>query len=152
MMEVLRAQEMLAELGVSADVWSATSYARLRREALAVERINMLNPGKKAQKPWVQQQLEGTKGPIVAASDYMKAVPDQIARWVPGRLFSLGTDGFGRSDTRPALRRFYEVDAECIVVAVLSQLTEAGAIKATEVTKAIKKFGLTKDKADPTTL
>jgi pyruvate dehydrogenase E1 component len=152
MMEVLRAQELLAERGVSADVWSATSYARLRREALAVERVNMLNPAKKAQKPWVQQQLEGTEGPIIAASDYMKAVPDQIARWVSDRLFSLGTDGFGRSDTRTALRRFYEVDAECIVVATLSRLADAGTIKNAEVTKAIKEFGLKKDKADPTTI
>jgi pyruvate dehydrogenase E1 component len=96
--------------------------------------------------------LEGSKGPIVAASDYMKAVPDQIARWVPNRLFSLGTDGFGRSDTRPALRRFYEVDAECIVVATLNQLADAGTIKATVVTKAIKKYGIDKDKADPTTV
>ena len=117
----LRAQELLAEhFGVAADVWSATSYKELRREALEVERWNLLHPTEKPRQSYVQTVLAKEEGVFVAASDFMRALPEMIARWVPGGLFPLGTDGFGRSETRAALRRHFEVDAECITVAALS--------------------------------
>ncbi len=112
----LKAQQILAErYDVSADVWSATSYKNLRNDALLCERWNMLHPTETAKKPYVQQLLEKEKGPFVAVSDSMKIVPDQISKWVPGGLTTLGTDGFGRSETRGALRRFFEIDAESVV-------------------------------------
>jgi len=126
------AQAELAERwGVSAELWSATSYKRLREEALAVERWNRLHPGAERRSPRVTELLAGSEGPIVAVTDFMRAVPDQIARWVPaGRSWtSLGTDGFGRSDTREALRRFFEIDAAHVVVAVLAALAEAGQVE-----------------------
>jgi pyruvate dehydrogenase E1 component len=151
LMGVLKAQEMLAELGVSADVWSATSYLHLRREALETERWNMLHPESAPRVPLVQRILKGADGPIIASSDYMKAVPDQVVRWVP-QLHTLGTDGFGRSDTRAALRRHFEVDAESVVVAALWQLAKRGQMKPADVTKAIKKYGFDPEKPDPRTL
>ncbi|MFQ5602372.1 MAG: pyruvate dehydrogenase (acetyl-transferring), homodimeric type [bacterium] len=148
--EALRAQKMLAEkYRVSADVWSATSYKELRRDALAVERWNMLHPDETPRKPYLTTLLEKEEGPFVAASDYMKLVPDQVNRWVPGGLFSLGTDGYGRSDTREALRRFFEVDAESIVIAVLYQLQKSGQISGEVVKKAIDELGVDPEKADP---
>ncbi|HXU32607.1 MAG TPA: pyruvate dehydrogenase (acetyl-transferring), homodimeric type, partial [Thermoanaerobaculia bacterium] len=127
--EALRARDLLAErFGVAADVWSATSYKELRREALEAERWSMLHPDQPARKPYVVSLLENEPGPIVAVSDYMRIVPDQIARWLPGRFFALGTDGFGRSDTREALRRFFEVDAESVAVAALAQLALRGEV------------------------
>lgn len=148
--EALRAQEILAEkYRVAADVWSATSYKELRRDALAVERYNLLHPTAKPRKPYITQLLEKEEGPVVAATDYMKMVPDQVNRWVPGGLYSLGTDGFGRSDTREALRRFFEVDAEAIAVAVLYRLAQTGKIKPEVVKKAIKDFDIDPDKPDP---
>jgi pyruvate dehydrogenase E1 component len=119
----LKAQQILAErYDVSADVWSATSFKNLRNDALLAERWNMLHPTEAPKKPYVQQVLEKEKGPFIAVSDYMKIVPDQIAKWVPGGLTTLGTDGFGRSETRGALRRFFEIDAESVVVATLRQI------------------------------
>ncbi|HEX5758699.1 MAG TPA: pyruvate dehydrogenase (acetyl-transferring), homodimeric type, partial [Thermoanaerobaculia bacterium] len=121
--EALRAQEILAErYGVAADVWSATSYKELRRDALEAERWNFLHPEAAPRRSYLETVLDGVEGPIVAVSDYMRSVPDQIARWLPGRFFALGTDGFGRSDTRAALRRFFEVDAESVAVAALHRL------------------------------
>src|SRR5207245_2323848 len=118
--EAVRAQGILAEkFGVSADVWSATSYKRLRTEALEARRWNMLHPASPKRKSYLESALQDEKGVFVAVSDYMKIVPDQIAPWVPGGLTTLGTDGYGRSDTRRNLRRFFEVDAEMIVVATL---------------------------------
>jgi pyruvate dehydrogenase E1 component len=148
--EVLRAQEILAErYGVAADVWSATSYKRLREEALAAERWNMLHPAKEPRVPWVVAALAGDQAPVVAVSDFMKAVPDQVARWFPGRFFSLGTDGFGRSDTREALRRHFEVDAESIVVAALHQLARAGSFQPEWVESAVEELGLDPEKPYP---
>jgi len=148
----LRAQEILAEqFGVSADVWSATSYAQLRRNALACERWNLLHPGEKPRVPLVTQKLEGASGPFVAVSDYMKMVPDQIGRWVPGGLYSLGTDGLGRSDTRHALRRHFEIDTECIILAVLGRLVADGTLKKAVLSKAIKTLGVDPEKLDPAT-
>jgi pyruvate dehydrogenase E1 component len=146
----LRAQEILAEhYDVSADVWSATSYKNLRNEALLAERWNLLHPAEPARKPHVAQLLAKEAGPFVAVSDYMKMVPDQIAKWVPGGLTTLGTDGFGRSDTRPRLRRFFEIDAECVVVATLSALAQRGEIDRKVAARAIKELDVDPEKAFP---
>src|SRR5947199_3596035 len=148
--EALRAQKILAErYGVAADVWSATSYKELRREALEAERWNLLHPGEPERKPYVAQLLEGEPGPIVAVSDYMKSYPEMIARWLPGRFYSLGTDGFGRSDTREALRRFFEVDAESIVLATLGRLARCGAVDREVAARAVGELGNDPEKADP---
>jgi pyruvate dehydrogenase E1 component len=148
--EALRAQQILAErYGVAADVWSATSYKALLRDALDAERWNMLHPEAEPRQPYVSSLFAGEDTPVIAVSDFMKAVPDQIARWLPGRLFSLGTDGFGRSDTREALRRFFEVDAECIVVATLHNLARRGAVDRQLVQQAIVDLGIDPEKANP---
>jgi pyruvate dehydrogenase E1 component len=141
--QAVTASELLAsDWGVSADVWSATSWTELRRDALACESWNMLHPSEPARVPFVTSALDEAAGPVVAVSDWIKAVPDQIARWVPGSYTSLGTDGFGLSDTRPATRRFFHVDAESIAVAVLWELARAGAVDASVPGAAIAKYGL----------
>ncbi len=145
----LAAQEMLAGFDVAADVWSVTSYKELRREALEVERWNLLHPTEKLRESYLQRVLAKEEGVFVAVSDYMKAVPEMIGRWVPGGLYPLGTDGFGRSDTRAALRRHFEVDAEFIALATLTQLMRKGALKPADVKKAIEKLGIDAEKADP---
>jgi pyruvate dehydrogenase E1 component len=148
--EALRAQTILAErYQVPTDVWSVTSYNELRREALAVERWNRLHPAAAPRTPYIVQTLASAPGPIVAASDYMKAVPDQIAPWLPGRLHTLGTDGFGRSENREYLRRFFEISAEAIVQATLSALTRTGAIEAERAEAAVAELGLNPDALDP---
>jgi pyruvate dehydrogenase E1 component len=139
--EVLRAQELLAEHhDVSADVWSATSYQQLRREALEVERWNRLHPGEPGKQPYVTKALEPHDGPVIAVSDSIKAVQDQIARWVPAPYVPLGTDGFGRSDDREQLRKHFEVNAEHIVVATLAALAEFGDVKPEAVADAIARY------------
>ncbi|HVU01528.1 MAG TPA: pyruvate dehydrogenase (acetyl-transferring), homodimeric type [Polyangiaceae bacterium] len=151
--QVLRAQELLGEkFDVSADVWSVTSYGELRRDALSCERHNRMHPLDPPKTAYVARALEGVKGPFVAASDYMKAVPDQIARFIPGRFVPLGTDGFGMSDTREALRRHFEVDAECIVVAALDGLRQEGQADAMEVAQAMDALGVDPDKLDAATV
>ena len=146
----LQAQEILAErYDVSADVWSATSYKNLRNDALLAERWNMLHPTATPKKPYVQEILEKEEGPFIAVSDYMKIVPDQIAKWVPGGLTTLGTDGFGRSDTRPRLRRFFEVDAECTVVATLHALAQRSEVPKEVVAQAIKDLNIDPEKRFP---
>ncbi len=147
--EAVRAQEMLGQLGVAADVWSVTSYKELRREALEVERWNLLHPTAEPKRCYLEQLLSKEKGIFLAVSDYMKSLPEMIARWVPGGIYPLGTDGFGRSETRQALRRFFEVDAECVTVAALSQLARRGEIKPAVVAKAIADLGIDPEKADP---
>lgn len=148
--EALRAQEILAEkYGVQTDVWSVTSYTELRRDALAVERWNRLHPAEAEKTPYLLEALKGTKGPIIAASDYMKVVPDQLAPWLPTRLISLGTDGFGRSDNREHLRRHFEVNAESIATATLSRLARDGKFDAKEAQKAFADLGLDTEKSDP---
>jgi pyruvate dehydrogenase E1 component len=147
------AQEELAEhFGVGAELWSATSYKRLREEALAVERWNRLHPAEPARTPRVTELLSEAAGPIVAVTDFMKAVPDQIARWVPSRFLPLGTDGYGRSDTREALRRFFETDGPHVVVAVLASLAAVGDVKPEVVVDAIERYGIDPDIADPFTI
>jgi len=150
MLAVGQAQELLAErFDIAADVWSAPSYQQLRNEALSVDRWNRLHPEETPRKPYVVQALEGVPGPIVAATDYLKAVPDLIRPWVTQRFISLGTDGFGRSDTREALRRFFEVDAESIAAAALYALSQEGKILPSEVSRAIKDLGIDPEKPDP---
>src|SRR5262249_55759919 len=134
---------------VSADVWSATNYKQLRSEALNCQRWNMLHPTETPRRSYVETILAGEQGPFVAVSDNMKIVPGQIAEWVPGGLKILGTDGFGRSDTRKRLRRFFEIDAECTVIAVLSELCRRGAIEKDVVARAIQDLGVNPDKPHP---
>ncbi|MCI0748588.1 MAG: pyruvate dehydrogenase (acetyl-transferring), homodimeric type, partial [Verrucomicrobia subdivision 3 bacterium] len=144
------AQEILADkYNVSADVWSATNYKRLRAEALHSSRWNMLHPTEKPRKSYLESTLAPEKGAFVAVSDYMKTVPDQIAPWVPGGLVTLGTEGFGRSDTRENLRRFFEIDAPMIVIATLYALSQKGAIDKKIVSQAIKEQGIDPEKRFP---
>jgi pyruvate dehydrogenase E1 component len=148
--EALRAQEILADkYGVSADVWSATSYKLLRNDALAAKRWNLLHPTSPPKKSYLETVLENESGVFVAVSDNIKLVPDQIAPWVPGGLTTLGTDGFGRSDTRERLRRFFEVDAEFTVIATLNALAEKGQLDKTVVAKAIKDLDINPAKVFP---
>ncbi|MGD0359976.1 MAG: pyruvate dehydrogenase (acetyl-transferring), homodimeric type [Bryobacteraceae bacterium] len=147
--EALRAQSILAEkYGVPADVWSVTSYNELRRDALAAERWNRLHPGEPARQPYIRQALAGAEGPIVAATDYMKVVADQIAPWLPGRMETLGTDGFGRSDNREYLRRHFEINAESIAAAALSRLARDGQFPVERATAAFAELGVNTEKAD----
>ena len=148
--EALRAQEILADrYNVSSNVWSVTSYKELRRNALAAERWNLLHPAEKPQRSYLEEVLDGEQGPFIAASDYVRAMPESIDRWIPGGLFALGTDGFGRSETREALRRHFEVDAESIVVAALYRLSREGKCEASKVAQAIKDLGIDPEKIDP---
>jgi pyruvate dehydrogenase E1 component len=148
--EVLRAQEILgSKYNVQADVWSVTSYNELRRDALAVERWNRLHPAEKERVPYVVSALVSAKGSIVATSDYMKVVPDALAPWLGGRLVTLGTDGFGRSDNREHLRRHFEVSAEAVAGATLSKLAREGKIKPKVAQKAMEELGLDVEAKDP---
>ncbi|WP_049104662.1 transketolase-like TK C-terminal-containing protein, partial [Burkholderia cenocepacia] len=152
--ETLAASDLLAQdFGVSSDVWSATSLTELRRDGLAAERWNLLHPDAAPRVPYVQQCLDGRAGPVVVATDYMKIVGDQIRAFVDGRRFvSLGTDGFGRSDTREALRTFFEVDRHFIVIAALKALADDGMIERARVGEAIRRYGIDIDKVDPATV
>lgn len=150
--EAVKAQLILAEkYKVQADVWSVTSYNELRRDALKVERWNRLHPAAQAKQSFLETKLAGTEGPIIAASDFMKVVPDQLAPWLGGRLVSLGTDGFGRSDNRAYLRKHFEVDANSIAAAALSQLARLGKFDAKKAEKAIVDLGLDPERKDPMT-
>lgn len=149
MNEVLKAQEMLEKYKVSADVWSVTSYGELRRDGLAAERWNRLHPGSKPRVPYVTKCLAGEEGVVVAASDYMKVLPDGLYKWVPQGIESLGTDGFGRSESREALRDHFEVDARHIVFATLSALARSGKIKIDVVKAAMKDMKIAPHKQDP---
>jgi len=147
--EALRAQAILADkYSVPADVWSVTSYNELRRDALAAERWNRLHPGELARQPYIQQALTGAEGPIVAATDYMKIVADQVAPWLPGRMETLGTDGFGRSDNREYLRRHFEINAESIAAAALSRLARDGQFPVERARAAFGELGVNTEKID----
>jgi pyruvate dehydrogenase E1 component len=147
--EAVKAQQLLAARGVAADVWSVTSYSELRRDALAAERWNTLHPGEPPRVPYLTQVLADEPFPVVAASDYMRTVADQVARFVPAGFHPLGTDGFGRSDTRDALRRHFEVDAAAITVTALSALAQRGKVELAQVRKAIEELGVDPDQPDP---
>ncbi len=148
--EALTAQKILAEnYKIPVDVWSVTSYNELRRDALAVERWNRLHPSEPERRPYLVEALAGAEGPIVASSDYMKAVADQISPWLPGRLTALGTDGFGRSENREHLRKFFEVGAGAIGAAALSRLAREGKFDADAARKAVGELGLDPESADP---
>ncbi|MEE8511733.1 MAG: pyruvate dehydrogenase (acetyl-transferring), homodimeric type, partial [Acidiferrobacterales bacterium] len=151
--EVIAAAELLQkDFGVTADIWSATSFNELRREGLALERWNMLHPDAKPRVSYIEQCLAGREGPVIAASDYMKSFADQIRPFVPQRYVVLGTDGFGRSDTRKQLRKFLEVDRYYISVAALKALADVGMIPIAKVNEAIKKYDIDPDRPDPVTV
>jgi pyruvate dehydrogenase E1 component len=144
------AQALLAErYGVGAELWSATSYKALREEAMEVERWNLLHPAEGARVPRVTRLLEQVGGPIVAVSDFMRMVPDQVGRWVPGTFVPLGTDGFGRSDSRSALRRFFEVDAAHVAAAALSALARDGRLDPGRAAQAVGELGVDPETAPP---
>jgi len=148
--EVLKAQRILEDAyDIPADVYSVTSYKELYRDAVDCERWNLLNPGGEEKVPYVAQVLEGTKGVYVAASDYMKVLPASIARWIPGPFDFLGTDGFGRSSNRTALRDFFEVDSRYIVLAALRALAREGHVKTSVLRAAVQDFGINPDKPNP---
>jgi pyruvate dehydrogenase E1 component len=151
--EVMAAAELLSDdFGVLSDVWSVTSFSELRRDGIEVERSNMLHPGDKPREAYATSQLSADRGPVIASTDYLRAVPDQIRQWVPGRYRTLGTDGYGRSDFRAALRRFFEVDRHYVVVAALSELAAAGAVDPKVVAEAIAKYDIDVDAPMPTTI
>jgi len=150
MYEVLKAQTILKDkYGVAADVWSVTSYKELYRNANDCERWNMLHPGESPKMPYVTQTLKDAPGPFIAASDYMKVLPESLAKWVPGQFVSLGTDGFGRSESRVALRDFFEVDAKHIVLATLGALAREKKISIDVVKQAIRDLGIDQEKVNP---
>jgi len=151
--EVIGAKELLMkDFGIPADVWSVTSFNELRRDALEVERWNHLHPAETPKKSYVEQCLGDRPGPYIAATDYMKIVPDQIQRWVPGTFLSLGTDGYGRSDARQELREHFEVDRRFIAITALTALVDDGALDRKTVAEAIEKYGVDPDRPDPVTL
>ncbi len=147
--EVIAAAELLGEYGVAADVWSCPSFTELRREGLEAERWNLLHPERPARKSYVEQCLEGRKGPVIASSDYIKAFPDQIRAFVPRRYHVLGTDGFGRSDYRRKLRAFFEVDRHYVTLAALQALAREGEVEPRLAADAIRKFGIDPERPSP---
>ncbi|MEX0958813.1 MAG: alpha-ketoglutarate dehydrogenase [Burkholderiales bacterium] len=148
--EVLAAAELLeTDWKIPADVWSVTSFTELRREGIAADRWNRLHPDQEPKPCWVEQSLGGTDGPVIAATDYMRTVPDLIRTWVPRKYVTLGTDGFGRSDTREALRDFFEVDRHHVVIAALKALADEGTIERKLVKQAIEKYGIVADRPSP---
>jgi len=150
--EVIAAGELLAaDWGVATDLWSVTSFNELRRDGLAAERWNRLHPDAEPRRPYITECLADADGPVIASTDYMKIYADQIRQFVPGRYEVLGTDGFGRSDTRAALRDFFEVDRHYVVIAALRALADDGAIERGKVGEALAKYGINPDKPDPVT-
>jgi pyruvate dehydrogenase E1 component len=150
MQAALEAQRLLDdEHDIGADVWSATSYQQLRNDALRVERWNRLHPTDIPRRPYIADVFDDVDGPVVAVTDFVKALPDEIARWVPQPFVPLGTDGFGLSDARVELRRHFEVDAAHIVVAALHALAHRGDIKADAVATAIDRYGIEREALDP---
>jgi pyruvate dehydrogenase E1 component len=152
--ELIAGAELLEkDFGVSADIWSATSFNQLRRDGLETERWNMLHPESERRASYVEQCLKDRPGPVIAATDYMKVFADQIRAFLPTHVFiALGTDGFGRSDTRKALRGFFEVDRHYVAVAAMKALADEEAVPRSKVTEAIRKYGIDPEKPDPTTV
>ena len=140
------------DFGVVSDVWSVTSFTELRRDGMETERWNMLHPQGTPRRAYVTEQLDGRRGPVIASTDYIRAFPDQIRQWVagPDRSYrTLGTDGYGRSDSRAALRRFFEVDRHYVVIAALTELAAAGEIETSEIARAIKAYDIDPDAPMP---
>jgi pyruvate dehydrogenase E1 component len=152
--EVVKASQILAEkYGVPSTIYSATSYKELRRDALEASRWNMLHPDQPKKQSFIEKLLEGAQGPFISASDYMRTFAEQVTPFIPGgKMTTLGTDGFGRSETREALRRFFEVDAAAIVVAALHALFEEGKVEAALVRQAITDMGINPDQPAPWTV
>jgi pyruvate dehydrogenase E1 component len=151
--EALRAQQILAEkYAIASTVYSVTSYPMLRRDAIECERFNRLNPNAEGKLPYIQKVLGNTKGPVIATSDYMRVLPETIAPFLNGRMLALGTDGFGRSDTRKSLRRFFEIDAEHTVVAALTALADRKELDSSIVAKAIQELGIDPNSPAPWTV
>jgi pyruvate dehydrogenase E1 component len=150
--EVLRAQDILEQrYSVAADVWSVTSYKCLYTDAIEAERWNRLHPDETPRVPYLAEQLKDSPGVLVAASDYLKTLPLSLSKWMPRRLAALGTDGFGRSESRESLRNFFEVDARFVVLATLHELAQEGLVGEATVQNAIKDFGINPDKSNPLT-
>jgi pyruvate dehydrogenase E1 component len=153
--EVIAAAEVLEQdWGVGADIWSCPSFTELRREGLDADRWNMLHPGEPRRKSYVESRLAGRGGPVIASTDYMKAFADQIRPFIPAgmRYRVLGTDGYGRSDTREKLRHFFEVNRYWVAIAALTALAEDGAVKPALVAEAIRKYGIDPNKPNPVTV
>jgi pyruvate dehydrogenase E1 component len=154
LLEVIAAAELLeSDWGVLSDVWSVTSFSELRRDGIETERWNMLHPDQKPHSAFVAAALEGRRGPVIASTDYIRTVPDQIRQWVTAaghRYRTLGTDGYGRSDFRAALRRFFEIDRWYVTVAALHELAEEGTIDSSVVGQAIEKYGIDVEAPIPT--
>ena len=144
------AEELESTYNVAADVYSATSYPLMRREALACERWNLLHPDQECRIPRVAQILPKDGGPVIAVSDFMRAVPDSISRWIESPFASLGTDGFGLSDTRESLRRFFEIDSAAIVSTSLAMLSRDKKVQSADVLNAMKELDIDPDQIDPT--
>ncbi|HAT6363088.1 TPA: pyruvate dehydrogenase (acetyl-transferring), homodimeric type [Legionella pneumophila] len=150
--EVIKAAEMLEEdFSITSDIWSVTSFNELRKEGLTVERYNNMHPKNKPQESYVTSQLKGRRGPVIATTDYMRIYADQIRPFVPNRYITLGTDGYGRSDTRTQLRHFFEVDAKFVVLTALNALVAEGTLDKTKVVDAMKRYNINPDKLDPMT-
>ena len=148
--EVIAAADLLEkDWGVAADIWSVTSFSELRRDGLETERVNRFNPEQEPKQSYVEQCLAGASGPVIAASDYMRVVADMIRTWVPRRYVTLGTDGYGRSDTREALRNFFEVDRHHVALAALKALADDGVIARKIVKEAMIKYGIEAGKPHP---
>ena len=152
MVQVLDAVEKLEAYGIRSEIYSATSYGELRREGLACDRWNRLHPSQTAKQPWVEQMLGNADVPVIAVSDNMAAVPDMIRQWVSGHFTVLGTDGFGRSDTREALRRYFEIDGKAVALAALSSLVRNGSIDSNVYEQAVQKYGISTERQDITEL
>jgi pyruvate dehydrogenase E1 component len=151
--EAIAAADLLRDdWGVTADIWSCTSFNELRREGLDIDRWNMLHPTDGPRVPYLEQCLKGREGPVIAATDYVKSYADQVRQFVPGRFRVLGTDGFGRSDYRVKLRQFFEVNRFYIAIASLKALADEGTISLVKAAEAIKKYGINPDKPNPITV
>jgi pyruvate dehydrogenase E1 component len=147
--EVVAAQKILEKYDVAADVWSVTSYQELYRDGHACDRWNMLHPLETPRVPYVAQCLKGAPGVLVAASDYLKVLPDSIDQWMPRRMRSLGTDGFGRSEDRQRLREFFEVDSRFVALATLAELAQDGQLDRKVIAQAMKDLEINPEKLNP---
>ena len=149
MQQVLKASEILNNFGIKSEIWSATSFGGLRSDALLCDRWNLLNPTKKPKVPYITSALGEKEGITIVATDHRRAVPDMIEKWVPGKYVSLGTDGFGRSDTRENLRKFFEMDAEHIAAAAISTLLSEGKLSKSKAEQALKTLDVNPKADDP---